>query len=224
MKNPRRRANPVNRGFSVIEMLVVLGIIMILVGVAIPSIMSTLKEARSRAAAEQVVSMMRRAHEVAVDRRNVVVLTFTPGAGGTAKITFLEEQRNVGPPVTYTAAPVVNTPNPEVVTLPYDMDFILPPSVPTIMPDRFSAAPATTATDFGYSAAVSGAGLSTMYFQADGTVLRDSPTGAVASGVIYVGRTNDQHGSRAVSILGQTGRVKSWRMDNPGGVPTWKMQ
>jgi type II secretory pathway pseudopilin PulG len=223
VKFPRQKTHTAIRGFSIVEILVVIGIIMILVGVAIPSIMSTLKEARARAAAEQVVSMMRRAHEIAIDRRHVVVLTFTPAGGGNpAKVTFLEEQRNVGPPVTFTPAPVVNTPNPETATLPTDMDFILPPTVPTTSPDALGTP--TSATDFGYSPTVGGSGLNQMYFQADGTVLRDSPTGAVASGVIYMGRPNEQLASRAVSILGQTGRVKAWRMDTPGGTAKWIMQ
>lgn len=223
MTIPRQKTHHAIRGFSAVEVLIVLGIIMIIVATAIPSILSTLKEARSRGATEQVLSMMRRAHEIAVDRRHVVQLTFTPQAGGNpAKITFLEEQRNLGPPVTFTAAPVVNTPNPETATLPQDMDFILPPALPATSPDGLGT-PAS-ATDFGYSATVGGSGLNIMYFQADGTVLRDSPTGAVASGVIYIGRPSEQLASRAVSILGQTGRVKAWRMDKPGGTPTWIMQ
>src|SRR5260370_709899 len=60
---------------------------------------------------------------------------------------------------------------------------------------------------------VGGAGLNTMYFQVDGTVLRDSQTGAVASGVIYVGRTGDPTSNRAASILGTTGRIKGWRLN-----------
>jgi prepilin-type N-terminal cleavage/methylation domain-containing protein len=215
---PRRKVSRSSHGFSMVELAVVVGIILIVLAAAIPQISKTMKEARVRAAYETVLTEMRRAHEIAIDRRRVVVLTFAPKGGSPASVTMTQEifvPGVGGAPGTYTLAPVVNTPNPETLTLPPDMDLILPSSIPTTPPDSLGTTP-SSATDFGYAPNASGAGQSTMYFQVDGTVVRDSPTGAVASGVIYVGRTNDLYASRAVSILGPTGRVKGWRMD-PGG-------
>jgi hypothetical protein len=183
-----------------------------------------MKEARVRQAYEQVLTTMRRAHEVAVDRRRVVVLTFANQAGNApATITFTQEVFTPGVggnPGVYSLAPMVNTPNPEVISLPSDMDFALPSTPPGISPDNMPASGKPAGPiDFGYSAAVGGSGKKTMFFQADGTVLRDSEIGAVASGVVYVGRASDANSNRAVSILGSTGRVKGWRTDAAG--KTW---
>lgn len=223
MKIPRQKTYPAVRGFSAIELLVVLGIIMIVIGMSIPSIVSTLKEARVRSGYEDVVSAMRRAHEVTVDRRRVVVLTFTAAGGGNpATIVFRQEDlvpANPPNPSTYILSPAVNTPNPETIQLPSDMDFVLPANpLPAVNPDGLPAAGSpNSATDYGYNNATGvGGSLNQMFFQANGQVLMTSETGPVADGVIYVGRAGDANSFRAVSILGQTARVKGWRL--VGGV------
>jgi prepilin-type N-terminal cleavage/methylation domain-containing protein len=213
VKRLRRKTNQANRGFSLIELLIVSLIIIIITAISIPQIKSTLREAHNRQAFEQVLTAMRRAHEIAVDRRRVVVLTFNtkPSATTAATITFTQQVLVPGNPPTYVLAPAVNSFNPETTTLPLDMDFITPAAAVTNNPDGLG--PPGSGTDFGYSGVVGGAGLNTMYFQVDGTVLRDSQTGAVASGVIYVGRTGDPTSNRAASILGTTGRAKGWRLN-----------
>ena len=211
MTVPRQKTHHAIRGFSAIEVLIVLGIIMIIVAAAVPSILSTLKEARVRSAYEDVVSAMRRAHEVAIDRRRVVVLTFNPGTPAT--IVFTQEDlvpANPPNPSTYILSPVVNTPNPETIQLPQGMNFQLPSPIPGVSPDAIPGAPSQP-TDYGYNSTSAG-GLNTMYFQANGQVLETGENGPVADGVIYIGRTGDPNSFRAVSILGQTARVKGWRL------------
>jgi len=213
VKRLRHKANQANRGFSLIELLIVAMIIIIITAISIPYIKSTLREAHNRQAYEQVLTSMRRAHEIAVDRRRVVVLTFNkkPSASVAATITFTQQVLVPGTPPTYVLAPAVGSFNPETTTLPLDMDFVAPAAPATNNPDGLGTP--SSGTDYGYSGVVGGAGLNTMYFQVDGTVLRDSQTGAVASGVIYVGRTGDPTSNRAASILGTTGRIKGWRLN-----------
>jgi len=195
-----------------IELIIVAAIIIVVAAITIPQLAPVLRESRNQQAYEAVISTMRRAHEIAVDRRRVVVVTFTPAGGGNpARITSLQEVITPGPPVTYVPAPVVNYSNPEIVNLPTDIDFRLPSPIPAVGPDGLGT-PATSPTDFGYSPAIAGSGLNKMYFQADGTVLKTNEVGTVASGVIYVSRANDISSCRAVSVLGQTGRVKGWRL------------
>lgn len=211
MKILRSQANQATRGFSLLELIVVAVIIIVLLAAAIPQILFTMRETRVKQAYEDVLSSMRRAHEIAVDRRRVIVLTFNPAVGATpANISMLEEQIVKGPPVTYVPA-AVGGGNPSTTNLPSDMNFMLPSTNPATGPDGLGT-PAGNALDFGYSAVNATGGLNKMYFQADGSVLRDSEVGAVASGVIYVGRTGDANSNRAVSILGQTGRAKGWRL------------
>lgn len=226
MKKLRHKTTQSESGFSLVEMLVVVAIILILTAIAIPSIKSMMREARNRQAFETVLTMMRRAHEIAVDRRRVVKLVFAKAAGSNpAQITMTQEVRVLGTggnPNTFATAPAVNSPNPETVQLPSDTDFMLPPSPgPATGPDGFGSPP-TNAIDYGYNASGGSTGLTTMYFQADGTVLRDSEVGASASGVLYIGRTNDKNSYRAISILGDTSRVKAWRFDQ--GSTKWLQQ
>ena len=220
MKKRYHKANQSSQGFSMIELLVVVMIILILIGMGIPHILSTMKEARNRGAYEDVLSSIRRAHEVAVDRRRIVKLDFTkkPNANTAATITFTQQVLVPGNPPTFVLAPAVNSSNPETITLPLDMDFMKPPAAATNNPDSLGTP--SSGTDYGYSGVVPGAGLSTMYFQVDGTVLRDSQIGAVASGVIYVGRNADPLSYRAVSILGSTGRAKGWSLNS--NTNTWE--
>jgi type II secretory pathway pseudopilin PulG len=219
VKRSRLQAIRSSSGFSLLELIVVGSIVLVLTAAAIPQIISTLREARVKQAYEDVLSSMRRAHEIAVDRRRVVVLTFNPVAGANpANVTMLQEQIVAGPPVTYVPAALAGQANPEVIKFPTDMDIILPATVPGTGPEGLGT-PAASATDYGYSAVNATAGLKTLYFQADGTVLRDNEVGAVASGAIYIGRAGDKNSNRAVSVLGQTGRVKGWRLVGGAWVP-----
>jgi len=199
-----------------VELMIVLGIIVVIIAAAIPTIATMLRESRVRQAYEDVLSAMRRAHEAAIDRRRVVVLTFTKAVGSTpANIQFLEEVKGVGAGggTIYSTAPAVSTPNPETINLPQDMDFILPNPVPGVSPDGLPTAPAVPSQgiDYGYNSTSAGA-QNKIYFQANGQVLENNENGPVADGVIYVGRAKDPTSNRAVSILGQTGRVKGWRL------------
>ncbi len=207
-----------------VELMIVVGIIVVIIAAAIPTITTMLRESHVRQAYEAVLTQMRQAREVATDRHRVVKLTFNPIAGGApANIVFLEEDVVIDPVTlkhTYQAVPVTNTNlggNPLTVNLPSDMNFILPATLPTKSPDTLGAqpkgSPPGSPTDYGYNSSSSG-GLNVMYFQANGQVLENAENGPVADGVIYVGRAGDPTSNRAVSILGSTGRIKGWRLDN----------
>jgi len=210
VKKPHK-AIEASRGFSLIELMVVIGIILILLGAGIPKILSTMKEARARQAFEAVLTQMRLGREIAVDRRRVMKLTFNKAVGSTpANIVSLAEDVVIDPVTlkhTYQAVPGTN--NPLTTTLPSDMDFMLPASVPKISPDTLGTTPSPI--DYGYNSSSTG-GQNVMYFQANGQVLQNTENGPVADGVIYVGRTGDPTSNRAVSILGMTGRIKGWHL------------
>src|SRR6185369_8269695 len=65
------------RGFSLIEMMVVVAIIMITMGTALFQIGPIMKESSAQAALATTLGQMRRAHELAIDQRQVYRVTFT---------------------------------------------------------------------------------------------------------------------------------------------------
>ena len=67
----------IQSGFSLIEALVVIAIIMIMVGTAIIAIGPALKGAKSSTALETTLGLLRRYHEAAVDQRKIYRITFT---------------------------------------------------------------------------------------------------------------------------------------------------
>jgi hypothetical protein len=45
--------------------------------------------------------------------------------------------------------------------------------------------------------------------------------GNLNSGVLYIAITGNLYSSRAISVLGATGRVRGWQLVNQGGNATW---
>src|ERR1043165_9406309 len=65
------------RGFSVVEMMIVVASMMIVMGTAFIQIAPALKNAKAETALQTTLGQMRRAHELAVDRRQIYRVTFT---------------------------------------------------------------------------------------------------------------------------------------------------
>src|SRR2546430_744224 len=64
------------RGFSIVELLIVLAIMMIVMGTAFIQIGPALKNAKTETALQTTLGQMRRAHELAVDRRTIYRVSF----------------------------------------------------------------------------------------------------------------------------------------------------
>ena len=67
-------------GFTMVELMIVIGVIAILSAIAVPNIMSWLPNYRLKAAARDVISNFQKAKMEAVKAHKDVIIQFTPGA------------------------------------------------------------------------------------------------------------------------------------------------
>lgn len=200
------------RGFSMVEMTVVVSIVVIVIGAAIFILTPAMKTSNSNAGLELVVGELRRAHERAVDERRIYRVTFVPP--GTIQVD-VGQVANIGSTITGSAPLFVQAQPP--LTLPKGLQFVVVPGIPTsplTTPDSFGTG--ANAIDFDIA---NGGGGTQVYFQPDGRALDGA--NRLNDGVIYVAEPNNLSTSRAVSLFGSTGRVKGWFLSSQGGANRW---
>jgi prepilin-type N-terminal cleavage/methylation domain-containing protein len=199
-------------GFSLIEVLVVLGLILLVFAVAFFNLLPALKTAKSNAGLELVVGELRRAHERAVDERRIYRVTFV--APRTIQVD-VGQVAIIGSTITG-SAPLFAQAQPPL-TLPASVQFSVVPGMPTTAqttPDGFGTG--ASAIDFDIS---NGGGATQIYFQPDGRAL--DGVNRLNDGVIYIAEPNNLFSSRAVTLFGSTGRVKGWYLSKVAGVTAW---
>ena len=205
------------RGFSLIEMLMVVAIVIIMASIAFISMLPVMKQYRVANAYNTTLAAMRQARDNAVSQRTSYSVTFTHTAS-TNTIT-----------VTPTLSTFAGAQNTTTYTLPQDVAFLVQGSFPTPGPDGYGTG--TAAIDFGYTAnGVGTGGQTTVYFCPDGSAQdSEGTTGACAGswdgGVVYIGRSGDLLSSRAITLWGGTGRIRGWRIySNGSGGYQWLRQ
>ena len=199
-------------GFSMTELTVVATIILIVTGVAVMSMVPSLRSSKSNSAMELVVGELRRAHERAIDERRIYRVTFA------APLTIQVDVGQVGNvATTITGSSPLFVPAQNPLTLPNGIQFIVVPGIPTsaaATPDSFGSG--VNAIDFDIE---NGGAGTQIYFQPDGRALDGA--NRLNDGVLYLAEPNNLYSSRAVSLFGSTGRVKGWYLSSKGGVSTW---
>jgi type II secretory pathway pseudopilin PulG len=199
-------------GFSFLEVVVVLGIILVVFGTAVFNLVPALNTAKSNTGMELVLGQLRRAHERAVDERRIYRVTFL--APQTIQVE-VGQVANIASTVTGSAPVFVQAQPP--LTLPPTVQFSVVAGIPTTVqttPDGFGTG--NNAIDFDIS---NGGGGTQIYFQPDGRALDGA--NRLNDGVIYIAQPNNLFSSRAVSLYGATGRVKPWFLSKVGGVNGW---
>jgi len=156
------------RGVTLIEMMVTVSIGMIASGIFFMTLMPALKQVRISNAFNITLSTMRRAHDEAVAKRGVLLLTFS------APRTLTVAQ------ATSTATPWYNT---TTISLPTDIGFTADSLLPNPGPDGFGTGSA--AIDFAQG--ISGGSKTQIYFYPDGSA-RDINSN-LNNGVVYLERT-----------------------------------
>jgi len=200
------------RGFSLLELMIVIAISLTVASIGVLAIMPVLKQDHLDTAYETTLSLMRTYRTRAVAESSRYVLTFT--APGTINV---QTWGYVAPPAVSPAP--VNVPG-ATYTLPSDISFAVQASFPNPGPDNFG----TGATAIGFNTCgVIEAGAACLVFYPDGSVQDDA--GNYNSGIIYLTRsTSNKYQSRAITVFGTTGRARGWRLYNQSGADTWVQQ
>jgi len=199
------RATNLQRGFTMIEMAVVVTLILIISAMALIAYLPTLQDARFDAAMRQVVDQIRQGREYAITNRRYVQITFpTVVVGGVTRYQVVLLQRDDLTAGAGAVNPVLST-----IVLQYPAQYLVIAGTPDT-PDAF-----------GNSAAVEFEGLNGgpvggMLFQSDGELV-DGTTFQPINGTVFLAFPGKNTSSRAITLLGGTGRARGWK----GTGTTW---
>jgi len=195
-----------NRGFSLLEMMIVIGIGMTVAGISVMALMPMLNENHVDQAYDTTLSVLRNYRNLAITQSSRYIVTFT--APGTITVQFWGYAVPVSP------APVTVA----TFQLPPDVTFAVQPIFPATAPDGFGTGVAPIDFDQGSTYG------STNYviFMPDGS--SQDTYGSYNNGIVYMTRTNDAYRSRALTVWGATGRIRGWRIYNQSGANTWVQQ
>ncbi len=210
------------RGFSLIEMMIVVALILIVAGMSFMAVQPALRDARANQAFEDVMMPLRTARQRAITERKQYIVCFGIAAPtgaltpmGAPNVKTIQTFRwDAG--TALAAATQVSS-----VTLPTDLQMQALaglPNGPATVPDGFGNA--TAAIDFDQN--VAGAIVNQVMFMPDGSA--HDVNGNLNSGIVYTGRTGDLYSSHAVTLYGATGRIRGWRLLSNAGTPKWFQQ
>ena len=182
------------RGFTLIELMVAVGIIAILSTMAVIQIGSTRSGLRGDAAMRQVISQLSQAREMAVGQRRYIRVTFD---SATSRITLVREDSTVA---TTTLGTIGFEGGAQFVQIAGQG--ATPDAFCDTQPNCFRNSVNGTFSSVPSSA-------NTIKFAPDGTLV--DWNGNATNGTIFMAVPNQPLSSRAVTILGSTGRVKGYR-------------
>jgi prepilin-type N-terminal cleavage/methylation domain-containing protein len=189
-------ANHRQRGFTLIETMVVVAMSMTLLAISIVQLQPTIKIFQARSGTDQLKTLLRQAREMAISDRRTVVVKFT----GTNTVSFflVNEPTNIVSTTAFLSVPLQA--NLQFGTITGEND----------TPDAFGL-PGTGGIEFG---GISGGPTTGMQFQSDGTFTDGS--GNPINGTVFVARPGVTTTAGAVTILGNTGRVRRYYYSTTG--------
>ncbi len=185
MKKPRISRMKDIRGFSLMEILLVAGLVALVGGFSMMIIGPALEARNVDMAARTVSTQMNRARQFSVDARRRTRVTFT----NPATIT-VDQQAPVSQGGTWTQVSTTD--------LPGEMEFEVNASLSEVDGPE----------GHGVSAAVDFSGASQIFFMPDGSAVTSA--GILSNGVVFVGEPLKVETNRAVTLFGSTGRIRRW--------------
>jgi Tfp pilus assembly protein FimT len=202
-----------NRGFSLLEMMIVVAIGFTMTAVAVITMIPSSAENHLDSSYDTVLSVMRTYRNLSITQSKRYILIFTAGSGATPSgITV--QYWGVGTPVSPAPVQVAS------YTLPSDIQFAVQTGFPTTAPDGFGTG--ITAIQMNACTVVE-SGNPCLIFYPDGSAQDD--LGNYNSGIVYITRpASTMYSSRAVDFYGTTGRIRGWRLYNQSGSNVWVQQ
>ena len=197
-----KRTKRAEQGFSLLEMVVVVGLAFTVMAFAVMNTMSSSQNARSNSAMDAVISQLRQARELAIaKRRNVQVQFMAPNQIQLTVLTL------PGEPIPQAIAPTFLNDN-----VGGGLTFTVFPTLPD------------TPMGFGNSTAINlqqptGGGAWTCMFTTSGAFVGTAQSAASlyqatnnnpVNASIFLGITGKPTSARAVTVFGATGRVRSY--------------
>lgn len=198
----RKRTKRAQQGFSLIEMLTVVGLIAVVAAMAIMSTMSSTYSSKANTAMDQVVTTLRTARQMALTKRRNVLVTFTAPNMMTMTVETLPGEAAATP-----IAPIYLNDN-----AAGGCSFYVYPGLPDT-PMGFGNSSAMT-----FAPASGGtAGLATL-FSTSGSLVGTTATSGYnvvgnsnpVNASIFLGIPGQKNSPRAITVLGSTGRVRSY--------------
>ena len=187
MRAPSNHRGRNDAGFTLLEVLVVVGLLGTLAAMAIMVSPSFVRLAKADSGVAQVMDVLRLARETSVSqRRNVIVRPIGLNALQTVR-------QDIGAGGTVTGTTVLRT-----VEFENNIEFRLEPGVPNT-PDMFPMN--GTAISFGASP--------TRMFTTEGTFVDQQ--GDPLNGTFFLSRRGDPLSARAITIFGPTGLIRMWQ-------------
>lgn len=198
----RNRGRSGEQGFSMTELTVAVGIIIVIFGMAIAAFQPAIQAAKYDAGMREVLDQLRQAREYSLANRRYVQVTFPTVAtaqGPQYQVVITELN-------TLTAGG--GAANPVLSTTPIQFPeqfYVYPGYVDT--PDAFGN---TGAIVFGGTIGGPAAG---MIFQSDGEFV-SAATLQPINGTVFLGVPGNPLSIRAITVLGSTGRIRGWKGAN----------
>lgn len=204
-----RHQNP-ERGFSIVELLIVCVVIFTIAGMAIIQLQPTWQQLQANGGMSQIKSAMRQARETSISQRRTIVVNFatatlsTPCPPVSGVLNCVELYQMV---VSGTPPAAVQAANPFLV-LPFSNNVqLLSFTGETDTPDSFIGAAPTPPAGI-YDGATAGAPTSGLQFQSDGTFTDGN--GNPVNLTLLLGISKMPTSARAITILGNTGKVSAY--------------
>jgi prepilin-type N-terminal cleavage/methylation domain-containing protein len=194
------------RGFSLIELMIVITVIMIAASIGFMTLQPALKAGRVTNAYNFALGALRQAREDAVGTRRVYMVTFSNAAIPNT-ITITQSDTGVVR-ATYRL--------PTDVTFSVQAGYPVSPTTAPTTPDGFGLGATAIDLDQG----VAGGLKTAIYFYPDGSA--QDVNSNINNGVLYLGRAGDLYSSRAITIWGATGRLRGWRLFKNGATNYWR--
>lgn len=205
---PLRKTSPNSmRGFSLVEILIVVSVLTILVGITFITYQTVAKSVRTTNAFNTVIQQIRTARQDAIEKREQYIVCFGSGSAPTGASTSTYGAPDAQSVQIYewpSGAALSTATQISSVELPWDMQFQSLSGLPSSTPDGFG----NTAINFDQG--VSGGVANQIMFMPDGSA-RDT-SGNYNSGIIIMARNSDLTSARAVTLFGASGATRGWRL------------